>query len=227
MTFESFEASLPNATVTSAVGKLVATFPVAPRLSFPAKCELLKPLCSYLEALDTFAPQEQSTHPPSRTKQIEIQDTPHPRYVTELLAGIFRGLTDDPEAAAASTVYVKKRLDDHVLAKGTSIPWRRAPGYLIVKVALQTMLREKSVSDIHGYKMFQAYMLGHVLDEAVRRDLPGDMLHTLRVKVARRFFKLSELVESNRQCIRTFYCCTALTDLVQHDISLSSLLSEC
>jgi hypothetical protein len=82
------------------------------------------------------------------------QDPPSPKYITELLTGIVRAMSEKPDTMLAQTVYVSKRIDDHVLCERNSgAPWRRSPMWLIIRVALQTTLREWNVEERASYKL--------------------------------------------------------------------------
>ncbi|KAG1837186.1 hypothetical protein DFJ58DRAFT_846617 [Suillus subalutaceus] len=58
-----------------------------------------------------------------------------PRYITELLTGILRGL-----GSIADVPRIRKRIGDDVLWNNTKLPWRRSPLWLVIRVALQTTL---------------------------------------------------------------------------------------
>lgn len=112
----------------------------------------------------------------------EIRDTTDPRYISQLLVTILAGLGRATEGRR-----IKKRVADEVLWLNAAEPWRRAPLWLIIRVALQTTLKS-----LHDYKSFMVFLLCRLISEAVKRDVCSDLLFTMRAKVARRFYKLSE-----------------------------------
>ncbi|OBZ78494.1 hypothetical protein A0H81_02021 [Grifola frondosa] len=75
---------------------------------------------------------------------IEERDTAHPRYITELLTGILRGIGRE-----ANVLRIQKRVRDDVLWNDARLPWRRSPLWLIIRVALQTSLCRKEKNDLY------------------------------------------------------------------------------
>lgn len=126
----------------------------------------------------------------------EIRDVASPRFITEGLAGVLRAIGQLlPEV---KTVYIHKRIDDHVLWKSAYIPWRRSPIWLVVRVALQTTLEAINPSVAHGYKAFQAFLMSQLLEEAAKRNteqFTGELLKFMQAKVARRLAKLGDIVD--------------------------------
>lgn len=104
------------------------------------------------------------------SNQDETRDVPDIRYVSELLGGIARALTPAGSAdqIASSTVYVTKRINDHVLWKSARLPWRRSPKWLIIRVALQTTFAGWNMPAEYGYKMFISFVLANTLELAAR-----------------------------------------------------------
>jgi hypothetical protein len=195
-TLEFFQASPKAASVTGNIGKLIAQFPSAPRVSFPTDPGLIPPLCAYLAELDrTIMPDAVPVTQKAGSKQQEIRDVADIRYISELLGGIARALTEDAVATAEGTVYVTKRLNDHVYWKSALLPWRRAPKWLILKVALQTTLAHWNVEDRYGYKVFIAFVLARTLEKARKAniDIPDDVLYAMNSKIGTRIQKLQSI----------------------------------
>ena len=121
------------------------------------------------------------------------QDPPSPKYITELLTSIVRAMSEKPEMMLAQTVYVSKRIDDHVLCERNSeAPWRRSPMWLIIRVTLQTTLREWDVEERASYKAFMLYSLSSILRTALQLNQPDYLLFVMNAKLARRFCKIPD-----------------------------------
>ena len=143
-------------------------------------------------------------------KQPEIREVADFRYVSELLGGIVRAFTDDARGVAATTTYVTKRIDDHVLWDNCLLPWRRCPYWLIIRVTLQTTLKEWKIDARYGYKVFTTFVLSRLLDQALSSNLSHDILFTMNAKLAIRVSKLqpdtmsspfiSEIAQVNKRC---------------------------
>jgi hypothetical protein len=82
------------------------------------------------------------------TAQQNTQDTSSPRFITELLTGIIRGFSTKPAETQKETVFVSKRIDNHVLCgQDSEAPWRRSPIWLVIRVALQTTMHERQTNE--------------------------------------------------------------------------------
>lgn len=112
----------------------------------------------------------------------ETRNTVDPRYITQLLVAILGGL-----GRAVEVRRVTKRVADEVLWLDAFKPWRRAPLWLIIRVALQTSLEHR-----YEYKSFMVSLQAGLVDQATKFGVCSDLLFTMRAKVARRFYKLSE-----------------------------------
>ena len=191
LTLEFFQASPTAASVTSTAGKLIIQFPSRPRLSFPTDPTAIQSLSALLVDLNsTEMPDAIPTTKKSRRKQPEIREVADFRYVSELLGGILRGFTEDVEGVASTTTYVTKRIDDHVLWDKCLLPWRRCPYWLIIRVTLQTTLKEWKMDARYGYKVFTTFVLSRLLNRALSSNLSHDILFTMNAKLAIRVSKL-------------------------------------
>lgn len=111
LTIEYFQASFRSTAVASTSGKLVAQFPLHPRLSFPFNNQCIEQLASLLDTLNRTALSD--TYPRYARKagnsREDTRDVRDIRYISVLLRGIAAGLTSNPERMAKLTQYVSKR----------------------------------------------------------------------------------------------------------------------
>ncbi|KAJ7614686.1 hypothetical protein DFH06DRAFT_1367976 [Mycena polygramma] len=199
---EFFQASSSDALVTGTQGKLVIQYPSRPRLSLPIHEGCVQSVSALLAALAcTVMPDSIPKTSKAGGSQDEFRDVADIRYVSELLGGIARSLTPAERATqiASSTVYVTKRINDHVLWKSALLPWRRSPKWLIVRVALQTTLEGWKIPERYGYKMFVTYVLAKTLQLAeASSSVSDDTLFIMNSKIAFRMYKLRSLFESDQ-----------------------------
>ncbi|KAF7357050.1 hypothetical protein MVEN_01041800 [Mycena venus] len=130
--------------------------------------------------------------------QEEYRDVRDIRYISELLGGIARVLTpvERAEQIASSTVYVTKRINDHVLWKSALLPWRRSPKWLIVRVALQTTFAAWNLPEEYGYKVFITFVLAKTLELAKDAGVCNDILYVMNAKIAIRMSKMTKIFTS-------------------------------
>ncbi|KAJ7460834.1 hypothetical protein FB451DRAFT_1141265 [Mycena latifolia] len=223
LSVEFFQASASNAVVTGTTGKLIVQFPCRPRLSLPINDALVKSLSALLADLDCTCMEDGI--PRSRkagAAQDEIRDVADIRYVSEVLGGIARGLAtseDDMNATAESTVYVAKRINDHVLWHSALLPWRRSPKWLILRVVLQTTLKQWKLPEKYGYKAFITFVLAKTLELASAADVSHDLLFVMSAKVSTRAWKLRSVFE-----VPTSSCPPFPLPFIDRQISAVSLL---
>jgi len=118
----------------------------------------------------------------AKTEVQEPRDTTNPRYITQLLTGILRGV-----GHPANIQRVYKRIADEVHWDKAFLPWRRSPFWLVLRVVLQTTL----IGQMHQeYKSFMVYLLAKILQLAVDAKFPSDMIHVMHAKLSRRMTKL-------------------------------------
>ena len=190
ITLESFEVYPPTAVVTHTEGKLRIVYPSVGRLSIPIDHHVRKSLSQFVGFYALNHRPDAQVENSIRTQS--TQDPPSPKYITELLTGIARAMSEKPDTALAQTVYISKRIDDHVLNEGNSeAPWRRSPLWLIIRVALQTTLCEWNVEECAGFKAFMLYALSSILHTALQLNQPDHLLFVMNAKLARRFCKMS------------------------------------
>ncbi|KAJ6485682.1 hypothetical protein C8R45DRAFT_997491 [Mycena sanguinolenta] len=191
---EFFQASPSAALVTGTKGKLAIQYPVSPRLSIPPDAACIESFSALLADLAcTSMPDSVPKTVKARKKQAETRDVPDIRYISELVGGIARALTpvESIDRIASSTVYVTKRINDHVLWKSALLPWRRSPKWLLIRVVLQTTLAGWNLPEEYGYKVFITFVLARTLEMARSCLNPSDdLLFTMNAKIANRMWKL-------------------------------------
>lgn len=183
--FESFEVSLPNATVLAAKGKVNCSYPgpaIAVSNVLVDDPNFRKELASFLAqmSVDVLLDATPKTVK-AQSKVVEVRDTIHPRYITELLTGILRGM-----GHPAQVHRISKRIADDVLWNNADLPWRRSPLWLIIRVGLQTSLYDGGHDD---YKSFMTYFMSQLLSLTVQHSFSSDLIYWLRAKVSRRLLK--------------------------------------
>ncbi|KAG1894551.1 uncharacterized protein F5891DRAFT_714827 [Suillus fuscotomentosus] len=185
--FESFEVSPDPTAVMGAKGKLICSYP-GPAITVPDmnidNATFPAELANFLVHMDEDVLDAAATRKKAKSTVLEERDTTHPRYITELLTGILRGL-----GSIADVPRIRKRIGDDVLWDSAKLPWRRSPLWLVIRVALQTTL-ERSALGRTTYKSFMLFFMARVTTLALDRDLSNDILHFMSAKIARRLFKL-------------------------------------
>jgi hypothetical protein len=198
LTLEFFQASPTAAAVASTISKLIIQFPSRPRLSFPIVPSAIESLCALLVDLDcTEMPDAMPVTRKAQSEQVEVREVADIRYVSELLGGIARACTEDAADVAERTTYITKRIDDHVLWKSCLLPWRRTPLWMIIRVVLQTSLKEMNMDPAYGYKVFTTFVLARLLERSLGANIPLDLLFTMNAKMAIRVSKLCEAAQSS------------------------------
>ena len=191
ITLESFEVYPPAEVVTRTEGKIRIIYPSVGRFSMPIDPHARTSLSQFSSYYALNPMPDAQAEKNIRTQN--TQDPPSPKYITELLTGIVRAMSEKPETTMSQTVYVSKRIDDHVLCERNSeAPWRRSPLWLIIRVALQTTLREWDVEERASYKAFMLYALSIILHNALQLNLPDHLLFVMNAKLARRFYKMPD-----------------------------------
>ncbi|KAG1812365.1 hypothetical protein EV424DRAFT_1491608 [Suillus variegatus] len=185
--FESFEVSPDPTAVMGAKGKLICSYP-GPAITVPDmnidNATFPAELANFLVHMDQDVLDAAATRKKAKSIVLEERDTTHPRYITELLTGILRGL-----GSIADVPRIRKRIGDDVLWDSVKLPWRRSPLWLVIRVALQTTL-ERSALGQATYKSFMLFFMARLTTLALDRDLSNDILHFMSAKIARRLFKL-------------------------------------
>ena len=155
-----------------------------------ADTSFLEPIVDLLVQLDAVTPEEvQPTTIKSHSKVIKTKDTVHPRFVTEMLTGLLRAIGQPSDVAR-----IYKHTRDDVLWKDALDPWRRCPSWLLLRVALQTSLKQKRVEEPHvRYKSFMLFFMAQVLRGALKVCLRSDTIFLMTAKITRRALKLGAM----------------------------------
>ncbi len=185
--FEVFEVSPQNSDVMSTIGRLLCSYP-GPAIRVPTdmfmdKC-FLQALSSFLVRMDVDRLDSAPTTSKGGSAVVEVRETVHPRYISELLMGILGGC-----GQPADVDRITKRIGEEVLWDNALKPWRRSPLWLTLRVSLHTSLRASNL-----YKPFMLFFHAHLLRCCVRADFPSELLYAMRTKMARRLSKLGPAV---------------------------------
>lgn len=171
-----------------AKGKLLCSYP-GPAIAVPNDTAddpaFLEELASFLMQMDVDILDSAATTQKAQTIVVEERDTAHPKYITQLLTGILRGM-----GHPAEVVRIQKRIADDVLWKDTKKPWRRSPLWLVIRVVIQTTLYRETSSHLE-YKMFMLFVMAKLLKQILALDFSSDLLYHIRAKISRRLHKLS------------------------------------
>ncbi|KAG6369459.1 hypothetical protein JVT61DRAFT_14829 [Boletus reticuloceps] len=190
--YMAFEVSLQASSVIMARGKLLCSYP-GPAIDIPNNvfdhADFRSQLANFLVCMNEDVLDMNTGTLCTKRNAFEHRDTTDPRHITELLTGILRGVG----RPATSVVHITKRIGDDVVVSGSSsLPWRRSSLWLLVRVAIQTTL-ESSPQDHDSYKGFIIFFLVRLAEEAIRVDLPNDLLYFVSIKISRRLRKLGPL----------------------------------
>ncbi|KAF8601975.1 hypothetical protein BDV93DRAFT_607791 [Ceratobasidium sp. AG-I] len=183
--FEVFEVQAPNEDVMSNPGKLVRSFPgraaEVPN-SITDDPGFFAEIANFLVQMDKDVLKgSTATTTKAGSEVVEVRDSAHPHYISQLFLGILRGMGKEVEPRR-----VDKRIADEILWDSAYKPWRRSPIWLIIRVALQT-----SLSSTTNYKHFMVYFEAQLLHRAHgMKEFSSDLLFAMRVKMARRLFKV-------------------------------------
>ena len=175
----------------TAQGKLVCSYPgpaiEIPNFIFDDK-SFHSELANFLIHMnDDIMPDTAATTRKAQSTVPEARDTAHPRYITELLTGILRGV-----GRPADIVRVSKRIGDDVVWNNSTLPWRRSSLWLLIRVVIQTTF-DRSVPGRVAYKVFVLFFMCCLAKERICGDFSNDLLHFMSAKISRRLRKLGSL----------------------------------
>ncbi|KAI1753021.1 hypothetical protein F4782DRAFT_95691 [Xylaria castorea] len=188
--FESFEASATSCEVLAAGHAMHWDFPgrsATISLDNFAEESFQECLAAFLEQ----ASMESLYHLQASAKKAgvsvgEIRDTTDPALITQMLMSLLEAVGNHYRAPI-----LRKRIRDDVNLANITIPWRRLPFWLILRVAAQrhlcfTLGAEQGQV---GYKFLIAILLAQLLDDSAESLSPHKVI-CLRAKLARRMAKL-------------------------------------
>ncbi|KAF7350232.1 hypothetical protein MVEN_01326600 [Mycena venus] len=121
------------------------------------------------------------------TQVSEFRDSASGHYIVHLLPAILRGYAG---SFAADVHRTRKRVRNEILWEKARAPWRRNPLWLVIRVAIQSALRQDSESTDTLYKSFMVHLMTKILRTAVENSLSSELLFCMRAKIARRVEKL-------------------------------------
>ncbi|KAF8602017.1 hypothetical protein BDV93DRAFT_607811 [Ceratobasidium sp. AG-I] len=184
-TFEIFEVQTSNVDLMSIAGKICRSFPgraVEVPNMIAEDPGFFREISNFLVRMDRDVLKESTaTTTKAGSTVVEVRDSAHPHYISQLFVGILRGMGEEIEPRR-----VNKRIGDEVLWHNAYKPWHRSPVWLIIRVALQT-----SLSSNTDYKHFMVYFEAQLLHRALGYPaFPSDLLFVMRVKLARRLYKV-------------------------------------
>jgi len=188
MVFEVFEVSPPPEAVMAVEGKLICSYP-GPAVELPLEIaqdsSFVKQLINFLIQMDVDRlPGAEATTTKAGSKVPETRGTAHPRYISQLLIMILRGMGNE-----ATVKRITKRIGDEVCWDNALNPWRRSSLWLVIRVAIQTTTDSRET-----YKAFMVFFQAQLLQLFIDRDLPSELLHAARAKTSRRVHKLGASV---------------------------------
>ncbi|KIJ64298.1 hypothetical protein HYDPIDRAFT_90931, partial [Hydnomerulius pinastri MD-312] len=189
--FEAFEVSPMAGAVMGASGKLLCSYP-GPAIAVPNEVfedgVFRSELAAFLAHMNEDILDSAATSRKAGSNVVEERDTAHPRYITELLTGILRGV-----GRPADVNRISKRIGDDVVWNNAKLPWRRSSLWLVARVALQTSL-ERTILGRDTYKTFMVFFMDRLTQQALEQDLPSELLHFMSSKLSRRLMKLGSSV---------------------------------
>ena len=172
-------------------GKLICSYP-GPAIEVPNVVfedeSFLSELASFLVHMNNDILDAAPESRKARSTVVETRDTTHPRYITELLTGILRGV-----GGPADIVRISKRVGDDVVWNNSKLPWRRSSLWLVIKVTLQISLNRSNLGR-HTYKEFMLFFMCRLAQEEISANLSNDVLHPMSAKISRRLHKLGSSV---------------------------------
>ncbi|PPQ64858.1 hypothetical protein CVT26_002576 [Gymnopilus dilepis] len=184
--YSAFEVSPLPLAVMSTEGKLIRSFPgpaVQLSLDIALNENFVEQLVSYLIHMDGDPIDAGVYTEKAGSKVHKPRETNHPRYITQLLMMILRGLGDEADIQRFT-----KRVSDDVCWQGALKPWRRSGLWLIIRVAVQLMVATRDT-----YKAFVIFFQMELLKLMLKKDFPSELIHVARVKTARRIYKMRQL----------------------------------
>ncbi|CAH0002510.1 unnamed protein product [Clonostachys byssicola] len=193
LVFETFELSPENHSIFANHGRLRRDFPAA-TVSLPRDVLEQNGFISSISALiadmsTMSVPEMQPTIVKANEVQVEDRDTTKPHIVTQLLMAALR-----PFGEMRNRRIIWKNTREEVRYEfGNTLPWRRSPFWLLMRVVLQLTLTDQSATppfDDSLYKRFMVYFMARLLRLSLKAGRPSDDIYIMNAKISRRLRKL-------------------------------------
>ncbi|KAI9742781.1 MAG: hypothetical protein M1818_003510 [Claussenomyces sp. TS43310] len=188
--FEAFESSPSLTNVLAAENALQWDFPGrAAEITYEDFCNesFQDSLAMFLEQASMESLARFSAHSTkAKTSVVDWRDTTDPALVTQMLMPLLEAI-----GSSVDTPRIRKRVRDDVHIQEATLPWRRAPFWLILRVATQRQLCLTLGNDVGRacYKFLICVVLAQLL-EICSGELAPELTVTLRSKLCRRLAKL-------------------------------------
>ncbi|KAL4804843.1 hypothetical protein BDV18DRAFT_161935 [Aspergillus unguis] len=188
---EVFELSPLNKSVYSSPGRLQRNFPgpaftvTQANYSIPSLRETIARTLakmSHQSVAGTKPKVKKAGH-----EQDEERDTTNPMMVTEFFTAFLR-----PFGTVAHDLQIRKNTREEVLLLKNKDPWRRSPLWLLIRVAIQLVLKRLCrLYEIQDdlYKQFMVYYMSFLLN-ACSDQMPDESRQMMNSKISRRLHKL-------------------------------------
>ncbi|KAL2886155.1 hypothetical protein HOO65_070617 [Ceratocystis lukuohia] len=109
--------------------------------------------------------------------------------------------------SATPVIGLEKNTHDEVLWSDCSLPWRRSPIWLLVRVFIQmTLIRRAPESGQFLYKAIMVFYMTRVMREACKTDIHSDFIYAMSAKVSKRLRKILELKFANDEDELVKFC---------------------
>lgn len=243
---ESFETSPTTEHVLAADNALLWDFPgrsVRLALADFNDEKLQESLAAFLEKASMESIHSLQAQARKAGKVVsELRDTSDPALVTQMLMAILEAIGE-----FATVPTLRKRVRDDVnLLEAASLPWRRLPFWLVLRVAAQRQL-ELSLGQAGRacYKLLMSIFFANLLCDAtkilaIREDkvehvfsmnevkkLEPELVVTLRTKLCRRMIKIERekaLLQTHKEAFEGFF--NNVTPIVEGSIEFANSSAE-
>lgn len=182
------------AEVMKSNGKLLCSYP-GPAVALPAsefhEDHFLEELANFLFHMNRVVQDNAAAHSrKAGTTVVEERDSADPKYITQVLTGIFLG---KGSGVLEEVPRFCKKIADDVLWNNAKLPWRRSQIWLVMRVAMQRVLRLSTSTD-DLYKSFMVFFHAKILEGSLKREANGFLLFGMSAKTCRRAAKLGESI---------------------------------
>ncbi|KAM0511909.1 hypothetical protein ACHAPE_009374 [Trichoderma viride] len=230
---ESFETSPATEHVLAADNALLWDFPgrsVRLTLAEFDDKKLQESLAAFLEkaSMESIHSLQAQARKAGRVVS-ELRDTSDPGLITQMLMAILEAIGD-----CATVPTLRKRVRDDVnLVEAASLPWRRLPFWLVLRVAVQRQLGlSLGQSGRACYKLLMSIFFANLLNDATKmlaikedkvanvfsmneaKTLEPELVFALRTKLCRRMIKIERekaLLQTHKEAFEEFFSNVAPT----------------